>query len=257
MPHLLVDRIRANIFVTRKNYPLVAYSIEAVDVAGAFLFLIGSFCFLPPYSQDLQVFLAGCIIYVVGSALYVVVCTFTLVEACVEKGVRSWEFYENVLYVLGSWIFFIGTVFYWPEEAHHHAVQMIQQCSLMQYFNMFSPEFEGTLLFIAGSVLYTMAAFTNAIHQRATDDLSSRLLTIVTTLYMMGSILFIVGSVAFLPDVGCGMMMVRLGAWTFIVGSLFFMVASCVSLYRTYHMLQTPSDEGSPLLTAPVDSKVG
>mmetsp|Transcript_65437 Transcript_65437/g.170312 ORF Transcript_65437/g.170312 Transcript_65437/m.170312 type:complete len:254 (-) Transcript_65437:80-841(-) len=250
MPHLLIDRIRANLFVTRKNYSLLAYAIEAADVLGGLLFVVGSACFLPPYSHDMQTFLAGCIIYVVGSALYFVVCIFTLVEAYVEKGVRSWEFYENALYLLGSWIFFIGTVFYWPEDAHHHAVHFIQQCSLAQYFNLFSPEFEGTLLFIAGSVLFAMAAFANALNQRCSDDLASRLLTAVTTLYMIGSILFIVGSFAFLPDLGCGVMIVTLGAWTFIIGSMFYLLAAVLSFYRTHHMLSGRSQEAAPLLPA-------
>jgi len=255
MPHLLIDRIRANLIVTRKNYALLAYAVEVVDIVGGFMFLVGSAFFLPPYSHDLQIFLAGCIIYVIGSALYFMVCVFTLVEAFVEKGARSWEFFENALYLLGSWVFFIGTVFYWPEEAHHHAVYYVQQCSLAQYFNLFSPEFEGTLLFIAGSVLYAMAAFTNALNQRTSDDLASRLLTVVTTLYMMGSILFIVGSFAFLPDVGCGIRMIILGAWTFIIGSFFFLVASILSLWRTHHMLQDQATESKLLLPASSASK--
>lgn len=249
MPHLLVDRIRANLILTRKSYPLLAYAIEIVDILGGVLFLVGSACFLPPYSHDLQIFLAGCIIFVVGSAFYVVVCTFTLAEAYVEKGVCSWEFCENSLYLLGSWLYLIGTVFYWPEDAQ--IVDVVQQCSLAQYYNLFSPEFEGTLLFIAGSGLFTMAAFTNALSQRTSDELASRLLTAVTTLYMIGSILFVVGSVAFLPDHGCDGAMIRLGAWTFIVGSALFLVGAVLSLYRTHHMLGGPALETTPLVPAP------
>jgi len=248
MPHLLVDRVRANLILTRKNYPLLAYAIEIVDILGGILFVVGSACFLPPYSHDLQVFLAGCIIFVVGSALYFGVCMFTLVEACAEKGVRSWEFCENSLYLLGSWMYLIGTVFYWPEA--HQVVDAVQQCSLAQYFNLFSPEFEGTLLFMAGSGLFCMAAFANALSQRTSDELSSRLLTAVTTLYMIGSILFVVGSVAFLPDHGCDGVMVALGAWTFIVGSALFLVGAVLSLYRTHHMLRGRSHEAAPLLPA-------
>lgn len=251
MPHLLIDRIRANIFVTRKGYPWLAYSLEAVDIVGAVLFIVGSVCFLPPYSHDMEVFLAGCIIYVVGSALYLIVCMFSMLEAYIEKGPESMEFYEHLMYVIGSWVFFVGTVFYWPEEAHHHTVQYVQQCSLAQYFNLLSPEFEGTLLFIAGSVLYAMAAFTNALNQRMSDDRASRLLTLVTCSYMIGSILFIVGSVAFLPEIGCGIALVSVGAWTFIIGSAFFLLGSLVSLYRTHHMLNSHVNEGSPLLCAP------
>jgi uncharacterized membrane protein YdcZ (DUF606 family) len=251
MPHLLIDRIRANIFITRKHYPVLAYAVEVLDILAAFLFIIGSFCFLPPYSHDMPVFLAGCIIYVVGSLFYFIVCLFTAAEAYIEKGSRSWEFYENTLYVLGSWIFFIGTFFYWPEKAMTDPIHLIQQCSLAQYYNMVSPEFEGTIMFIVGSVFFAMAAFINALSQRTADDLASRLLTLCTTMYMLGSILFVVGSVLFLPNVGCGMLMVKIGAWSFIVASGLFFVGSVLSLYRTHHMLTSKGGEASPLIDNP------
>lgn len=248
MPHLLIERIRTNIFVTRKTHPVIAYVVEVLDIIAGILFIVGSVCFLPPYSERLIVFLTGCIIYVVGSGIYVFICMFSLTEAYLEKGVRTWEFYENALYLIGSWIFFVGTVFYWPEEAHHHVVRSIQQCSLAQYFNLFSPEFEGTLLFIAGSILFAMAAFTNALNQRTSDDIASRLLTMVTSLYMLGSILFVGGSVAFLPDLGCNLRMMTIGAWAFIIGSTLFLIGAIVSLIRTIHMLEIRTDEGKALL---------
>merc|ERR1719326_2517413 len=103
-------------------------------------------------------------------------------------------------------------------------MESLQQCSVAQYMNLFSPEFEGTILFIVGSVLFAMAAFTNALNQRKFDDSTATMLTATTSLYMLGSVLFVGGSVAFLPHMGCNDQMMAIGAWAFIFGSLLFLI---------------------------------
>jgi hypothetical protein len=247
MPHLIIERLRTFpevctcTFRSRKGFPLGAYIIEGLDIFAGITFVVGSVCFLPPYAHNLTVFLWGCALYIVGSLIFVVICTYTLVEAVSEKGWVSFETLENGLYMLASWIFAWGTVLYWPSEADHEAIESLQQCSLPQYYNLFSPEFEGTLLFILGSIMFAFAAFTNALNQRRFDELESKLLTAITSLYMTGSLLFVMGSVAFLPDLGCNEQMMKIGAWCFIIGSVFFVIGGCLSLWRTTIVLH--SDE--------------
>lgn len=236
MPHLIIDRIRSPIFATRKEYPSIAFAIEIVDIVAGFIFVASSVCFLPRFDYSLNVFLTGCAGYIFGSFIYLLLSLFTLTEAYIEKGLLTWEVSENLLYLLGSATFFVGTVLYWPPEAHHALFETLQQCTIGQYLNLFSPEFEGTLLFIAGSVMFALAAFTNALNQRKFDDRSSTMLTVTTSLYMMGSLLFVGGSVAFLPDLGCNDQMLNMGAWSFIIGSLFFLIGAFVSLMRTIEM---------------------
>lgn len=236
MPHLLIERIRKPIFLARKDYPTIAFVIEIVDIIAGFIFLASSVFFLPRFDHSLDTFLAGCAGYIIGSFIYLILSIFTLSEAYIEKGFLAWEFFENLLYLLGSVTFFVGTVLYWPPEAHHALFETLQQCTIAQYLNLFSPEFEGTLLFIAGSVMFAMAAFTNALNQRKFDDRTSTMLTATTSLYMLGSLLFVGGSVAFLPDLGCNDQMLNIGAWSFIVGSLFFLVGAVISLMRTIEM---------------------
>lgn len=252
MPHLLVERIRSPVLVTRKEYPSLAFVIEVLDVIAGIIFVISSVCFLPHFAHTLNTFLAGCAGYIAGSFLYLLLSAFAQAEAYIEKGWTSMEFCENSLYFIGSWTFFVGTVLYWPSEAHHKIMEKLQGCTVAQYLNIFSPEFEGTLLFIAGSMMFAMAAFTNALNQRKFDDRTSTMLTITTSLYMLGSLLFVGGSVAFLPDLGCNEQMLNIGACSFIIGSLFYLVGAVVSLLRTMDMMGSGDREG--LMAKSVDA---
>eukprot|EP00928_Gymnodinium_smaydae_P032616 TRINITY_DN23571_c0_g4_i2.p1 TRINITY_DN23571_c0_g4~~TRINITY_DN23571_c0_g4_i2.p1 ORF type:complete len:264 (-),score=72.11 TRINITY_DN23571_c0_g4_i2:161-952(-) len=243
MPHLLIERLRTfpevcNLEVRkREECPVGAYAIEIADIVAGVIFVVGSACFLPKYSQHLDIFLLGCALFIIGSVIYVFICTYALMEAVLEKGWNSFEAWENTLYTVGSWVFLAGTVLYWPEKAKWEYMELIKQYSLGQYFEMFSEELEGTLLFIVGSMMFAAAAFTNALNQRKYNDDASRLLTAVTSLYFAGSTLFIMGSIAFLPDLGCNEKMVSIGAWLFIVGSVFFTLGSVLSLCRTIQIL--------------------
>jgi hypothetical protein len=248
MPHLLIERLRSfpalyTCTCNRKEYPSGAYAIEVLDILAGIIFIVGSACFLPQYSHSLNVFLAGCILFVVGSVIYVVICVCTFIEALCEKGLVTLEAAENGLYLLGSWLFLFGTFLYWPSESHYAGVKYIQNLSLAQYFNLFEPELEGTLLFIAGSVLFAFAAFFNALNQREFDEWASRLLPVITSLYLGGSLLFAMGSVAFLPHLGCSEQMVEIGAWQFIIGSILFLIGGCLSFWRTVWISQHPPDE--------------
>jgi len=260
MPHLLIERIREfplllN-FSVRKEIPAVHYLIEVLDIAAALIFILGSICFLPSYARDVHTFVKGCELFVIGSIVYVLICGFTLGEAVTHKGFWTFEAFENLLYLVGSSVFFVGTLLYWPDV---HVTSFLNTrvqdyTRLVQYdpgfasskdhqwrlfsaavceVNKFDREFSGSIYFIVGSVLFAFAAYANALNQRKFDGTVAVLHTAVTTLYFAGSLLFALGSVAFLPHLGCQEGMVTIGAWNFIVGSALFLVGSLVSLWRT------------------------
>mmetsp|Transcript_92021 Transcript_92021/g.269226 ORF Transcript_92021/g.269226 Transcript_92021/m.269226 type:complete len:268 (-) Transcript_92021:96-899(-) len=266
MPHLLIDRIRSVSAIcpcpwgleqpTRRD-ACCAYLLEGLDILGGIFFVVGSICFLPTFSHELYIFLSGCALFVVGSLIYCGICIFSLAESIRERGVKTFEACENVLYLAGSVIFVVGTILYWPPEAHHRGMDwLVESISLGAYFNLFTPEFEGTLLFILGSLLFVCAAFVNGLDQRTFDSDESRLLGATTTLYMGGSLLFVIGSVAFLPDMGCTDQMVTLGAWCFVVGSVLYVIGSIISLIRTARELRSPARSplrgSAPLGKAPM-----
>lgn len=253
MPHLLIERQRLNIFTCsvpkRKDSPIGAIIIEVLDVIAAAIFVFGSVCFLPRYARDLDIFLDGCLLFIAGSVLYCVVCSFTLAEAIMEKGHTSLEAFENWLYLAGSITFLVGTVLYWPDRLHSEDARPVELslfavCSSFgQHVNLYTREFTGSVLFIIGSFLFACAAFTNALNRRQLNEWSSVVLSAVTSLYMGGSILFTMGSVAFLPDLGCNDDMVALGAGCFIAGSVLFLIGSVLSLWRTAHLLSHRTED--------------
>lgn len=251
MPHLVIERTRSvpGIFSCTCGRPkrsdaVCACIVELLDILGGVIFLVGSVCFLPAYSEKVSVFLTGCALYVVGALIYMLLSSFTLFEALRE--VQFLEAFENFLYFVGSLIFLIGTILYWPSEARYRYVEWMKDFSVGAQLELFSPEFEGTLLFILGSVVFTFAAFVNGLNQRVGDSVSSRMLAATTSLYMAGSLLFVMGSVAFLPELGCNNQMTTIGAWCFILGSLFYVIGGSVSLARTLREINDPQNE--PLL---------
>jgi len=253
MPHVHLERLRhwprpwaegppRLPLVRRKDSPLFAYCLDISEIIAAIIFVLGSVCFLPSYAQDLNIFLAGCALFIVGAIIYALVCHVCHFEAVVENGPFSYEAQEHALYTIGSWIFLVGTILYWPEEAHHKTIEALQGCSLGQYYNLFTPEFEGTVLFIVGSVLFFFASVINALNQKRYDEDVNQMLVAINAFQAAGSVLFVVGSVLFLPDLGCAVLWLSIGAWCFIIGSALFLVASVMSFCRTV-MLQSAEQE--------------
>lgn len=289
MPHLLVQRLRSIPSLcpcTGKADPdpICTVVVEVLDIIAGVVFIAGSICFLPIYSHDLHIFLIGCSLFVGGSSIFLCISWFTLVEAILEKG-SSIEACENALYLAGSLVFLIGTFLFYPAEGHYgidrikspmlfaqphgHVSPSLEEAFLREklligndgkflpfpmFFNLFMPEFMGTVLFIVGSVLFAAAAFVNGLSQTSFHTVQSRMLTATTSLYMAGSLLFVMGSVAFLPELGCGDKMLSLGAWCYIVGSTAYLTGSVISLLRTLRNLRTPAeaftDEAMPLKSA-------
>eukprot|EP00928_Gymnodinium_smaydae_P088786 TRINITY_DN72832_c0_g1_i1.p1 TRINITY_DN72832_c0_g1~~TRINITY_DN72832_c0_g1_i1.p1 ORF type:complete len:293 (-),score=49.72 TRINITY_DN72832_c0_g1_i1:62-940(-) len=268
MPHLVIERLREDpdwwswfscgdgtyaadtpSKLVKRRSASVAYVVEAVDIIAGLMFVFGSVCFLPQYSIDLGIFEDGCILFVVGSALYLLICLYCLSEAIEHEGWWSLESCENSLYVSGSLTFLLGTVMYWPKgisdpevaKMYLHGVKA-GSMSVAVRVNELNTQFNGTMLFIAGSVMFALAAFVNGLNLRQCGDVRSQMLTAITSLYMVGSLLFVMGSVAFIPDFGCNENMEWLGAWCFITGSAMFELGGLISLSRTMREFNSPEN---------------
>lgn len=223
-----------------------AYTVECLDIVSGLIILIGSACFLPSFSRDEDIFITGCVLFVVGTTGYLVISIFTLGEAMYESGLESLESCENALYVAGALLFNAGTILYWPEEANWPMTLASRELSPGQYFNWYSPEFEGTVLFIMGSLFFAMAAYVNGLNQRGFDTPIQKMFTAVTTCNMIGALLLVMGSVAWLPELGCGHRMEEFGAVMYVIGSLAYVIGGVISLIRT--SLQLEDNEYTPLM---------
>lgn len=217
-----------------------AYTIECVDITSGLIILIGSACFLPSFSHDRDIFILGCILFVIGTTGYLGNSIFVLAEALYMKGIDSLETVESSLYVAGAILFNAGTILYWPEEANWPMTLAAREISPGQFFNWFSPEFEGTVLFIIGSFFFAMAAYVNGLRQSNFDTPVQKMLTASTTCFMIGALLFVMGSVAWLPELGCGQRMEEFGAVMYVIGSLMYVIGSVISVIRTSVQLEDP-----------------
>lgn len=179
---------------------------------------------------------------------------FCLSESVDEKGWDSLETCEASLYVAGAFVFLVGTILYLPFELwdegiadSYHARSRKSGYGIPVILNMNnSREFQGSVLFIVGSCMFAFAAYANALNQRQFHDVRSQMLTATTTAYMFGSMLFVMGSVAFLPDLGCNQTMETFGAWCFIFGSMQFEFGGWISFCRTVKEIR--DDEAQPLV---------
>jgi len=194
----------------------------------------------------MDIFILGCVLFVLGTTGYLVLAIFTLTEAIYENGLESLEACENSLYVAGAMLFNAGTILYWPDEGNWPTTIASKEfIAPGQYFNWFSPEFEGTVLFIIGSLFFAMAAYVNGLNQRGFDTPIKKMLTAATTCYMVGALLLVMGSVAWLPELGCGQRMEEFGAVMYVIGSLAYVIGGVISLIRTSLQLEDP--EYAPL----------
>eukprot|EP00747_Dinoflagellata_sp_TGD_P064444 gnl/TRDRNA2_/TRDRNA2_153908_c0_seq1.p1 gnl/TRDRNA2_/TRDRNA2_153908_c0~~gnl/TRDRNA2_/TRDRNA2_153908_c0_seq1.p1 ORF type:complete len:266 (+),score=50.02 gnl/TRDRNA2_/TRDRNA2_153908_c0_seq1:137-934(+) len=261
MPHLVIDRLRSvpNVLGQQQKGQnrSVGWSlfIQALDVSAGVLFILGSICFLPAYSWDLETFLLGCLVFVIGAALTALMSLLNLIEAIQEKGLENYESMENAHYLFGSFVFLAGTILYWPEEARHRHIEWMKTFSLGYYFGLWRAEFEGAILFIVGSVLFAMAAFVNGLnHNHPWDNASSKMMTASTSLYMVGGVLFAMGSVAFLPDLGCNHQMEMIGAVMFIVGSIVYTFGGLINVARTFREIDLGGAERDPEENTPLSA---
>lgn len=114
------------------------------------------------------------------------------------------------------------------QQHQHHKSSGLLSIDLNMYYH----EWTGSVLFIIGSLFFTLAAFTNALKQRKFLEWNAVIIS-ASSLYMAGSLQFVMGSVCFLPELGADWAMARFGAWCFISGSIMYMLGNSISLSRT------------------------
>lgn len=257
MPHLLLERIRS-VPIFCASYGCAgarrgkdgaglacAYVVDVMEITSGVIFVVASVCFLPVFSKDLEAFVEGCALFALGSFMYVLISLFCLTEAILDKGIRAWEANESALYLMGSIMFLVGTILYWPDQARLLSMRWAKHYSIGAYFNLFSVEYEATALFILGSMLFAAAALLNAWNQKhslGTKD--GKLLLLAATMYLFGSFYFFIGSVLFFPafhDLFWGAeTTITISVTLFIVGSVCYLLGGVLSMARTFLYLQDP-----------------
>jgi len=180
-------------------------TIEVVMLAASFMFILGSLCFFE--GEPFQVLEIGEILFMVASAVYVVVGALEMCEMCYnakftpdEAVWKSSAFHEQLTYLISAMIFLVGCVLYWPglygEDKATEALGM----------------FTAAWCFIIGSLGFVVASFWNAMQMAEHPDVSDvygdswrRLTKTALFFSIMGGVLFVTGSYLFSLDAeqGC------------------------------------------------------
>lgn len=200
--------------------------------AGSCCFVVGCWLFCKSLGSSSVVgnkagIETGDTLFVVGASVYLVITAIELVEAHVSKASIT-EMMQRYLFFLGSVIFELGTI--------AHSKRMVEAMLRTGDFN-WEGTVSGTLLFITGSLVFTIGSFINALELDAPHSATfSRWEVSVCSLYEAGGLVFIMGSVSYLgPDVQeCGMWQVELGNVCYFVGSILYLTGDIVSLAILY-----------------------
>lgn len=214
---------------------LLAYAYIGAGVC----FSIGSVDFLPA-SDQLGL---GCYLYLLGGLIYFFTTLFDLEEAY-KAGSKYFEVAMNILYLIGSVLYFVSTFFYVP--------------SIAPLFGD-SANLLGSCGFIAGSAFFIVACFLNGAHTGEAFSTKAdaapakvvfwaKFLVLATTnTTNAGCIAFLVGSVLYMPNIGCSEPTVVIGTYIFLLGSILFTIAGILPVIRRkYCNLAHWSDATAP-----------
>jgi hypothetical protein len=225
MPHLFTSRPRQYTLFNQKAFGSNQYKWELANgifyIVGGITFVVGSVCFLPQYEH---LFDTGAWIFFGGSLVYLVVTGQDLWES--SNYLRSqtllsiWDWLEFLaanVYVIGTILFIIGSLFFLSE------IGMIVA---------------GSWCFIIGSLLFLIGACINIVEiTKASSLVKLQLLNITAIMFALGSTLFLVASIPYLwqpLDFEEQPLLFTYVGWEYIVGSLLFLAGGIINYYRLY-----------------------
>lgn len=137
-----------------------------------------------------------------------------------SKSHKLWETINAFSYKLGGVAFIAGSVFFYPALSRYLAI--------------------GDWLFFAGSLLYLMVTGHDLLEvlkywrHHHTETFADRIELVAAWSYVLGSVLFTIGSLCFLPSLDA----TTLGSWCFIIGSVLFVIGGFVNLLQ---VVEAPS----------------
>ena len=251
---------------------------EMLFVFASLIFVYGSLSFIRPSpfrnAQGCQLFIVGSLIYL-GLAIF---AAYEIIEDArlANKSPDPFLLAEQFLYVFGSLLFTIGTYKFTPPlDKSPPLVQAVNDAAAnidaaagttldVRWFGRLYEVFvaagsappevdEATLqlgdqLFAVGSVFYAIAAFVSALRAAGVNEggnandeseiLLRRTAIATASLYELGGVAFVVGTLGFVPAGTLGIAgcpdgtrrMETFGASIFVLGSVFYTLGSSLTL---------------------------
>mmetsp|Transcript_52068 Transcript_52068/g.122220 ORF Transcript_52068/g.122220 Transcript_52068/m.122220 type:complete len:502 (+) Transcript_52068:49-1554(+) len=133
---------------------------------------------------------------------------------------------EKLLYLSGGLVFLVGTMYF------QHP-QMLTQRLPSEVVAEEDVLFLAIWMFILGSIIFVFATFLNALTLNASGRTFIHWSVATCGIYELGGILFVMGSVCFMPNQGCKEGMEILGAWCFILGAACYVLGDFIDFMKT------------------------
>ena len=262
---------------------------ELIFVLASIVFIFGSYAFFP--GRPFEDYVTGCELYVLGSAAYFGLAIFAVYEIFEDariagRPVQPDLIFEQALYLIGSIFFVAGTILFTPTDGYGDAVEAaaaaaaagapvegesVRAVSAPLFGRQFylgvgeapapldSSVIQGDELFVVGSLLFSVAAFVSAL-KAAGETAPGRVAVIrrrvsvaAASLYELGGVAFVVGTLGFIPGSALGISqcpdgprtLEEAGATLFVVGSAMYTLGSVLifgfQAWNTYR-----DDDGAP-----------
>ncbi len=133
---------------------------------------------------------------------------------------KAWETVNAFCYEIGGLTFVAGSICYFPALSNYLAI--------------------GGWLYFFGSLLYLLVTGHDLLEVfkywriHHTNTFADRIEFVTATSYVLGSLLFTIGSICFLPSLGA----TSTGSWCFIVGSALFLIGGFINILQ---VVEAPS----------------
>ena len=152
---------------------------------------------------------------------------------------------EKLLYLLGGLVFLVGTFYFQHPQMISHRIpsEVLAEEDVL---------FAAIWMFIIGSIIFVFATFLNALTLNASGRTFIHWAVATCGIYELGGILFVMGSVCFMPNQargiakaavrlrlfpapcqGCKEGMEILGAWCFILGAACYVLGDFIDFMKT------------------------
>lgn len=244
-------------YIDPRTVKMLIYISEIGGILGSFCFIIGSFYFYPEYNEEMtfcepyDCILLGSLLFVLGSFFFFLGSCANFVKndaaSCTDLGLTI----NASLYCFANFLFTVGSCFFCPKLAHHH-IPIGEKG--------FKAEYIGLGCFIFGSVVFILAPLYDMYraHQLRTamqiSYLSLAVEFVIAIMYIGGSMLYLVGSIYFIP-----IFFERFAVTMFVVGSFCFLGA-CLSspfanLFRYWQRLNANKERKARTQASRIKSK--
>ena len=133
---------------------------------------------------------------------------------------------EKLLYLAGGLVFLVGTFYFQHPQMLSHRLpsEVLAEEDVL---------FAAIWMFIIGSIIFVFATFLNALTLNASGRTFIHWSVATCGIYELGGILFVMGSVCFMPNQGCKEGMEILGAWCFILGAACYVLGDFIDFMKT------------------------